>query len=225
MKWYSTHRNDQWVAEVFNYKKQGYFVEIGAANGYELSSCYALEKELDWDGVAVEPNSEFFKECKIHRKNALNACVYTYDGTVEYTECKGRIEGNPLTLGDSTGLSGITTHLREYHSEYHNSHGVVVDKQSISPTTLLKSYNAPLVIDYVGLDTEGSEFEILNAWPWNDYIVRLISVEADHIDANIVTDFLNTKGYTKVKNPYCEQQYEHHYCHESMIKNYKFDIE
>ena len=69
MKWNSLHRNDQWVAEVYDYKRNGSFVELGACSGNRISSCYVLEKKLDWYGVAVEPNSKYYKECHVSRKN------------------------------------------------------------------------------------------------------------------------------------------------------------
>lgn len=220
MKWHSTHENDKWIAEVFDYKFEGYFVEIGACSGLRNSSCYSLETYLNWNGIAVEPHTKYFEECKIYRKNAVNACIYTFDGNIQYTECTGRIEDRNWA---AEGLSGITIHLRDHHKKYHTTYGKVVNKKSISPKTLLESYNAPAAIDYVGIDTEGSEFEILKAWPWDLYIVLLISVEADNEDITVITDFLKTKNYTKVKNPYCNVHYEQHYCHNSFLDRYKFE--
>lgn len=220
MNWYSTHRNDKWVAEVFDYKTDGYFVEIGACSGTRLSSCYALEKDLNWKGPAVEPNSKYFNECKLNRHSAVNACVYNFDGIIEYTECKGYIEEKNWA---AEGLSGITQHLREHHRQYHSQYGKTVSKKAITPSTLLKTYNAPKQIDYVSIDTEGSEYEILKAWPWNDYYTTLISVEADGQELHTIDNYLKLKKYTKVENPFCNQNYEHHYCHNNFLENYKFE--
>jgi hypothetical protein len=221
MTWYSTHNNDRWVAEVLDYKTNGFFVEIGACSGTRLSSCYYLESQLNWSGPAVEPNSNYWKECSISRKHPVNACVYNFDGKIEYTECVGRIEERNWA---SEGISGITKHLRSHFFDYYKKYGTVVYKTAITPNTLLKNHNAPEQIDYVSIDTEGSELEILKAWPWNDYAVTLISVEGDGDILDNITDFLQTKKYTKVVNPYCAEHYEHHYCNNNFLKKYKFKI-
>jgi|TARA_R110002153_G_scaffold198462_1_gene351980 hypothetical protein len=223
MEWFSNEDyNDRWVAEVFDYKENGYFVEIGACSGTRKSSCYSLEKYLKWQGPAVEPHSKYWKECKTTRFQPINVCVYNYDGTVEYMECEGKI---PERNWGAEGLSGITKELHLYHKKYYDKFGTPVIKTCITPTTLLNNCNAPRDIDYVGIDTEGSEYEILKCWPFDQYTVKLFSVEADGNDADIITDFLKSKDYIKVVNPFCTVHYEQHYCHISFIEQYKYNLD
>ena len=221
MKWNSLHRNDQWAAEVYDYKRNGSFVELGACSGNRISSCYVLEKKLDWYGVAVEPNSKYYKECHVSRKNPLNACVYNFDGTIEFVECEGRIEELEWA---SEALSGIQKHLRSHHAIYHEKYGKTVMKRCVSPARLLQRYRYRKNIDYLALDTEGSEFEILKAWPWDNYVVGLISIETAEEEVDEISEYLKTKKYTRVVNPFCPHSYETHYCHESLIDRYKFEI-
>ncbi|MDA9981739.1 hypothetical protein N9H39_03180 [Gammaproteobacteria bacterium] len=47
---------DRWVVETLKGKKNGFFLEIGASDGVNLSNTYALERELGWTGCCVEPN-------------------------------------------------------------------------------------------------------------------------------------------------------------------------
>lgn len=219
MKWNSEHKNDQWVAEVCDYKRNGSFVEIGACSGVRISSCYILEKKLGWNGVAVEPHSIYYQECKTHRKQPVNACVYNYDGEIDFVECTGRID----QLGwASEALSGIQKHLRSHHKIYHEEYGNLVKKACISPTSLLKQFNYPKEIDYIALDTEGSEIEILKAWPWNNYVTKLISIETADEEIDWITKYLDSKDYKRVINPFCTDKYEAHYCHKSFLPEYKF---
>ena len=53
---------DKWVYSVIGDKKKGYFIEIGAANGIDLSNTFFFEKTLQWDGICVEPNPNFKDE-------------------------------------------------------------------------------------------------------------------------------------------------------------------
>jgi len=38
------------------FKKNGYFIEIGAGNGIDLSNTFLLEKKYKWKGIICEPN-------------------------------------------------------------------------------------------------------------------------------------------------------------------------
>jgi hypothetical protein len=97
-------------------------------------------------------------------------------------------------------------------------------KRCVSPARLLQRYRYRKNIDYLALDTEGSEFEILKAWPWDDYVVGLISIETAEEEVDEISEYLKTKKYTRVVNPFCPHSYETHYCHESLIDRYKFEI-
>jgi len=42
---------DEWVCKTLNNKVGGYFIDIGATNGFDLSNTYYLEKQLKWNGI------------------------------------------------------------------------------------------------------------------------------------------------------------------------------
>ena len=43
-------------------KKNGFFIEIGGGNGYDLSNTYLLEKKFKWQGIICEPNTTLQKK-------------------------------------------------------------------------------------------------------------------------------------------------------------------
>ena len=59
---YYTSRNrlDKRIAELFSYKKNGVFIEAGAADGFIESHTLFLEKNYGWTGLLVEPTPEQF---------------------------------------------------------------------------------------------------------------------------------------------------------------------
>ena len=55
-------KQDIFVLNELNFKKNGYFVEFGGANGKFLSNTYLMEKEFNWSGILVEPSKIFHEE-------------------------------------------------------------------------------------------------------------------------------------------------------------------
>jgi hypothetical protein len=81
MKYYSQSGQDKWVNQFFNSKTNGFFIEVGAYDGIQTSNTYFLEKELNWDGLCIEANFNFFQKLKINRKSKnINLAVNNFLG-------------------------------------------------------------------------------------------------------------------------------------------------
>jgi hypothetical protein len=65
---------------------------------------------------------------------------------------------------------------------------------------MLDEHGAPQVIDYVSIDTEGSEPGILRAFPWSDYHVRYLTVEHNNVPGRRaeLDSILVPRGYERV---------------------------
>ena len=61
--------------------------------------------------------------------------------------------------------------------EAFRAEGRVIRLPTISLDDFLKKYNAPRSIDYMSVDTEGSEYEILKTFPFADWDIRLLTIE------------------------------------------------
>ena len=67
---------DLWVLYETNFKRQGYFVEFGAADGLKWSNTYILEKSFGWSGIVAEPNPVFHEALRRHRQCYISTkCV------------------------------------------------------------------------------------------------------------------------------------------------------
>lgn len=220
MEWKSIkEQNDRWVCETLNYKKNGFFVEIGAYDGITNSSCYVLEKNLDWAGICVEPHSVNFERCKKIRGIVDNNCIYNHNGKVVFNEFlpNSKFENNkPVGKREHyMGFSGIL--------KYHNFLNVnkvdyepntrVITKTCITPLTLLLKHNAPKNIDYLSIDAEGAEYEILKNWPWHRYKINLISFECHFNLFPKCKQLLLEKGYKQVTNTFTDVEYERYFCY------------
>ena len=86
-----------------------------------------------------------------------------------------------------------------------HNHNLRKDSKSIKVKTvsindLLEEHNAPKNIDYISIDTEGSEFSILNELDLNKYNVSIFTIEHNFIEEkkNKVKDFLEKNNYLRV---------------------------
>src|SRR5208282_2318440 len=52
--YYSQLGQDKWVIEnIFKHRRGGFFVDIGAYNGVDISNTYYMEQQLGWSGICV----------------------------------------------------------------------------------------------------------------------------------------------------------------------------
>jgi hypothetical protein len=67
--WQNTSEQEEFVLNLLNNKKEGYYVELGAAHSKNGSNTYRLENEFDWKGVSFEIVPELHREVSENRKN------------------------------------------------------------------------------------------------------------------------------------------------------------
>ena len=109
-------------------------------------------------------------------------------------------------------LSGIIEkydpmHLRRIYSELkaQGGHYDIIKIQTLNINDILKNHNISS-IDFLSLDTEGGELEILKSIDFEKYSIKVISVENNYNDKNF-EKFLSSKGYKKVKTLCCDEVY------------------
>ena len=63
---------------------------------------------------------------------------------------------------------------------------------------MLDKYNAPKKIDYLSIDTEGSEFDILKNFDFNKYEIKVITCEHNFTNSKEkIISFLTSIGYVQ----------------------------
>lgn len=177
-------KQDLFVLAKTNFKQGGYFVEFGAADGYTFSNTWLLEKEFNWNGILAEPAKCFHDKIKKNRScNIELDCVWIDSNqTVLFREF------NELSTIDVFTESDFHAPARRDKETY--------EVKTISIMDLLSKYQAPRDIDYLSIDTEGSELDILKSLDYDKYKINIITCEHNHTDArNKIRDFLYSKGY------------------------------
>lgn len=161
---------DLWVLERTNFQRGGFFVEFGATDGLTLSNTWLLEAKFGWTGLLAEPNPAFHDDLRANR----TGCSVT-DAVI------GARTGEDVEFIFADVYGGISDYAEaDNHAdkrEAYRAQGHVQVLTTVSLDDFLKKNGAPRVIDYLSIDTEGSEFDILNAFPFDDWTIRLITVE------------------------------------------------
>lgn len=180
---------DLWVLWETGSKRDGFFVEFGVANGVWLSNTYLLEKELGWRGVIAEPNPVFFESIRQNRSCYISEkCVFSRSGE--------SIRFLPAKEGEKSRIASIVPD--DAHERLGARIATEISVETVSLSDLLIEAKAPSDIDYLSVDTEGSEYEILSAFDFNRWNVRLISAEHNRTSSRErVHHLLASNGYIR----------------------------
>ena len=188
MQFYSQIGQDQWVNSILNGKKDGYFIELGACDGLIYSNTLYFEKYLNWSGICIEPNNNYCNDLNKNRKcHISHDLVFSHENIeVDFSLCdavSGIIDEN----------IGPFTQKKE-----------IIKKKTTTLTKILNEFNAPNIIDYLSLDVEGQEYNILKTFNFEKYKFRCITVEhnAPHVGPQqqmLIRNLLESKGYKFIK--------------------------
>lgn len=168
---------DKYLSESFlNYKK-GYFVEIGAHDGVYLSNTHFFEKHMEWNGICVEPSKKSSSLIK-NRKNSIviNNCV----SPQEFNNQIVRFREN-VSMELSETMFQDLYEEPHYAKELEHEDGQYWDRlnKCISLNSLLDQNSAPSKIDYISIDTQGSEWLIIKDFPLDKWNVKAFSIAND----------------------------------------------
>lgn len=202
--------NDLWIREVvFPGKRNGYFVEAGAADGIGGSSCFALERFYGWTGICVEAHSLFFAALQRNRPRSacVNVCLMANPGWADFVESsQPYLSGRREALLDcKEGGAAVV------------EQGVIVRKPGQTLAHILRSHQAPALIDYGAFDIEGSEYEALRDFPFGEFRFQALSAEVDWRIAEPLSALLAANGYRETRNPFNESApWERYWLHEGL---------
>ena len=183
---FSQNNQDKLVLSLLG-ESPGFFVEFGADDGVTLSNTFLLERDFNWKGIVCEPSIVSREKLIASRDCYIDLnCVTDKSGEVVSFIETGR------------GLSSMEKYAYDDMWAEDRKEGYAYEVPTISLSDLLDKYNAPDVIDYLSLDTEGSELDILTAYDFSR-IFKVITVEHNYTDnREKIHDLLISKGYVRI---------------------------
>lgn len=199
--YFSQYKQDKFLNEVvFLNKKEGFFIDIGAHDGILFSNSLFFERVNGWSGICVEPNPSVFNKLMSNRKSInLNVCIGSENKKVKFTQIEGYSEM----------LSGITEKYDGRHIERINNdilikggkiNEIEVDMITLSDVIELRNKR----IDFISIDTEGNEFDIVSSIDFDLLDVKSLVVENNYKD-NRTAAHLNSLGFKLIFRLDCDE--------------------
>jgi FkbM family methyltransferase len=180
---------DVFALYCLNFKKGGYFLEFGATNGVDLSNTYLLEKDFGWRGILAEPARVWHEDLVANRTASIDFdCVWS-------KSC----EVINFTVAPDAEYSTISSFTQKDAHASSRSKGEIYSVKTISLNDLLSRHGAPSIIDYLSIDTEGSELEILRAFDFEQYAISVITCEHNFSSQRSeIFELLTSNGFIRV---------------------------
>jgi FkbM family methyltransferase len=179
---------------VLGEKRDGFFVEFGATDGISFNNTYLLERKYGWHGILAEPARGWQSALRQNRHAAIETqCVWARSGDT--------LEFNEPYAGE---LSTIDEYSQRDQYAQQRTAGTHYSVRTISLDDLLRRHEAPRRIDYMSIDTEGSEFNILNNFDFTAYEIALVTVEHAYVaqDRENIAALMQRNGFERILEPY-----------------------
>ena len=194
----------EWIKDNIDfYGDDLFFVDIGAHDGIDCSNTAFFEMNSGWNGICIEPHPDVYLKLEENRKCIkYNCCISDKEGECDFL----------VISGYSEMLSGI-------YSEYDEKHIDRIEKEinlygGSKKNVKIKSRNLNNIlnennikkVDYLSVDTEGSEFNIIKSIDFSKTDISIISVENNGYN-NFVREYLENNGYQFLIKCCCDEIY------------------
>lgn len=190
---YSQYGQDDYVVRFFESAKEGYFVDVGASlDGNDT----LLLEEMGWNGICIEPTESYQTLIEKRKCICLNICVGDHSGKVQFME----------NTGYTRELSGVVDYYCEAHKgriSNENKHmggsSDIVEKEMKTLNDVFEEQGSPEHIDYLKIDVEGGEEQVLRGVDFDKYSFGLISIEANYQEEfSACLSLLESKGFIPI---------------------------
>ena len=185
-QWFSQVGQDRIVMELIG--PNGYFIDLASNDAVNLSNTFALER-YGWTGLCIEPNPIYWYGLSHRNCTVVGAFV---GGSTEKVQVQFR--------GPYGGIIGENITKRTFRRKKQKREPVpalpLYERYTISLKEVLRKFHVPKVIDYLSLDVEGAEWLIMQDFPFDEYRMKVMSVERP---PKHLRELLRSKRYILVK--------------------------
>lgn len=191
--YYGQAGEDAIISKTFSFVvpvKNGRYVDVGSFHPYRHSNTYILYKS-GWTGINIDPRPGSKALFDRHRPKDINieAGIAAENSTMTYYMISENSTMNTFSRKNLEDL-GMYDQVKQ-----------TIDIPVFSLHSLLEKYPEINTIDYLNIDAEGFEMEILHGMDFNKYAPKVISIEQNgfltlkEVEETDAAVFLEGKGY------------------------------
>jgi FkbM family methyltransferase len=191
----SQDNQDKYLEEnIFKGYKNGIFVDVGSHDGITINNTLYFEKYNNWSGINIEPIKSVYDKLLINRPNSnnINCAVCNSDGETDFL-C-------------NTGYTEMISGIKDTFDERHFNRLEMENKFMNSTTNIIKVNTKKLEtifdenkltnVNYLSIDVEGAEFEVIKSINFNKVFIDIIGFENNYDDVSIhIIKYLEDNNY------------------------------
>jgi FkbM family methyltransferase len=179
---YSQHGEEKILSQFFGDKNNGFLVDIGAMDGVTYSNSRYLIEHKSWSGILVEPHPLYYKNLSdLYKDNdkisILNVGCFNVEKEVDFYIYSTGIDSSVSTMSDV------------FKKRVIDHHGDKFRETITVKTQTLNNIISNNVVDFLSIDAEGVDMEVLESNNWTKNRPRLVCVEHS-MDINVLLNFM-----------------------------------
>jgi FkbM family methyltransferase len=196
---YSQDKQDDYLeTHIFKGYKNGFFVDVGAHDGKSLNNTLYFEENNNWTGINVEPIKKVYNDLLVNRPNCINinCAVCNNDGNTEFI----------CNTGYTEMISGIKDTFDKRHiqrlqreNKHYGSTTELIEVETKKLETICDS-NKISHINYLSIDVEGAEFEVIKSINFDKVYIDVIGFENNYNDTSLpIIKYLQERNYIVIR--------------------------
>lgn len=193
-------------------KRPGVYLDVATNDPIGISNTFFFEKCLGWSGLCVEANPQYL------------AAIHKFRNCALVPTCVSDVDGRNVEFALYSGLSGIMATNKNAKNWKERRETVSTIKQKCSTMGVETARYAVKHADYLSLDVEGHELQVLKGFDWDNFVVNVITVEATPENLPPIEEFLVGKGYVRHVPTLDDKTFRNARLHEDVVFLHK-DVE
>jgi FkbM family methyltransferase len=186
---FSHHVENELKEAFFGRSARGFFVDVGANHPQLASQTWHLE-QLGWDGILIEPQPDLAGELRKVRRARVYAVACSSPANAG--------KSLPLHVAGSPHMTGIHASFDPNFAVPDMRRTGVIDVPVKTIDEILIDANAPIPIDFVSIDVETHEIEVLEGFDLAKWRPRLMLIEDLALDLRLHR-YVTSRGYKWVR--------------------------